>query len=1035
MHRTKLFAAARRVPVLAAIGLCALAAHAGERLSSYNVDLSQTTVSGVSAGAFFATQIHVAHSRHIKGMGSIAGGPYFCAEGSLNKAYNAKAGDAGQGLYSGQCMGGDFNGIDAAQNAIDEARQEEAAGRIDALSNLALGKVFIFGGTLDPTVVPNVVAQNKPFYTRLGVPEANLRVETSLRDGHAMPLKDSHPFANACGAMNTTYNHASVSPWMSNCNYDAAGLMLEQFYGTLNARVPLDSLRGRFVQFDQTEFTSAAGARYMNTEGFMYVPPSCAAGERCRVHIAFHGCHQVWDKPAGETGANMGDKFYRYAGYNEWAENNRLIILYPQAQKTPGVDPRGCFDWWGFEEAGSQNGPCNSVAKYTYGQCSSASYHTKEGKQIKAVWSMAERLAAGSTGGGNSVPVVTDVAATPNASCSTIRATVTDPDNDVSRVEVRIDGGSAVQATSAGNGTWTYNACPGTGTHTASVTAVDAHNNASGAQTVSFTIGSTGGGGLTPGSGTWVAQTQAFGLANAYVYAPKNPNPSVVGGKRALMLSLHGCAQSANDVINNHFNWESTAEQRGMVVIAPTPDAASRTLAYPPNCWNWFGASHSRSANDVAKLLQLVEAVKQRPELSIDPNQVYVSGLSAGSGEAHVLGCIAPDVFAGIGLVAGPALGSASGDVSMAPKRTAADVASTCRSLAGGHAGQLATQIASLLYGTSDWLVNPGHNVVNADGMKNVYGASTSRGSVTVTGGSGTLWGDAQNRTRLSLISITGMDHSWPAGPGGTQSTNYVNTRYLNYPDYLTKFLFDNNPRVGGSQNPVLRCDALATTSSTATLSCAATDNGTIASYRIVRTGPSNNTETYGSGATLSRQYTGLPAGHYVFDVTATDNDGLASNTVRLEGDVSTGGGTNTAPTVTGISASVSGQCVTVSGAASDADGQVASVEVKLNGANTRTVTPNSGSFSAQWCSLAAGSYTGSAVAIDNQGARSSERSATPVTVQQTVESATATVVGHYTAQRITLQQYLEMGARLGYNTSVTLYRCGTVWRESATCS
>jgi poly(3-hydroxybutyrate) depolymerase len=931
--------------LLGALALLACTAQAGEPLRAFNADLQQTTVSGLSAGAFFATQMQVAHSQHIKGMGSIAGGPYFCAEGSINKAYNAKQGDAGYPSYTGQCMGGNFGGVDAAQMSVNEARQEAGAGRIDALAHLASAKIFIFGGTLDPTVVPAVVAQNKPFYTRLGVPEASIRVETSIRDGHAMPLKDRHPIANACGATNASYGHASVPPWMSHCDYDTAGIMLEHFYGTLNARVPLAQLRGRFIQFDQTEFTRAAGARYMNTEGFMYVPPSCEAGERCRVHVAFHGCHQVWDKPAGDSGANMGDRFYRYAGYNEWAENNRIIVLYPQAQKTPGVDPRGCFDWWGFEEAGNQNGPCNNVAKTTYGQCSAASYHTKEGAQVRAVWGMVQRVAGGLPPG-NSPPVINSASASNDGSCSTITANVSDPDNDVASVQVRVDGGAAANATSAGNGNWTYRACPGTGTHTASITAIDQRNNSSGARSVSFTI-NVADPGLKPGTGTWVAEAQNFGLGNAYVYWPRNPTPAVRNGKRALMLSLHGCLQSANDVVNGRYNWEAVAEQRGMVVVAPSTPGSGRVVAFPSGCWNWFGASHTRQADDAAKLLQLVDALMRRADLSIDPKQVYVSGLSAGGGESHVLSCLAPELFAGVGLVATPVLGSAATDVGGTPRRTASQVAATCRALAGSQSAQLDTQIASMLYGTGDGVVNTQHNIVNAEGMRLVYGTGSSRSSFTVSGGgAGSLWVDSQSRPRVSLISVSGMDHSWPAGPTGTQNTNYVNNRYLNYPEYLTRYLFDHNLRLlpdDRGENPVLRCNPVAVSGNSATVDCAASDNGTIASYRIVRSGPSSLTETVGSGVTLLRQYTNLPSGRYTFDVSATDNSGNVSNIVTLQADV---------------------------------------------------------------------------------GA-----------VPPPVQSVTATVVEHYSARRITLQQYLSMGSRLGYNTRVTLYRCSSGWSESSSCS
>src|SRR4051812_16984075 len=44
------------------------------------LDSSEVTVSGISSGAFFAHQFHVAYSGLVKGAGLVAGGPYACAE-------------------------------------------------------------------------------------------------------------------------------------------------------------------------------------------------------------------------------------------------------------------------------------------------------------------------------------------------------------------------------------------------------------------------------------------------------------------------------------------------------------------------------------------------------------------------------------------------------------------------------------------------------------------------------------------------------------------------------------------------------------------------------------------------------------------------------------------------------------------------------------------------------------------------------------------------------------------------------------------
>src|SRR5262249_28458180 len=44
------------------------------------LDARAITVSGISSGAFFAHQFHIAYSGLVKGVGMVAGGPYGCAD-------------------------------------------------------------------------------------------------------------------------------------------------------------------------------------------------------------------------------------------------------------------------------------------------------------------------------------------------------------------------------------------------------------------------------------------------------------------------------------------------------------------------------------------------------------------------------------------------------------------------------------------------------------------------------------------------------------------------------------------------------------------------------------------------------------------------------------------------------------------------------------------------------------------------------------------------------------------------------------------
>lgn len=323
---------------------------------------------------------------------------------------------------------------------------------------------------------------------------------------------------------------------------------------------------------------------------------------------------------------------------------------------------------------------------------------------------------------------------------------------------------------------------------------------------------------LTPGSGTWVKETATYGppnLPDAYVYVPKNASPSVLNGKRALMLSLPGCGQSSTNIINKGFNWETTAEQYGMVVIAPSiPSGGSRTSG----CWDWVG-DQTRTGRDVKPLIDLVNAVKGRTNLDIDPNQVYVSGLSSGAAQTHIMGCTYPDVFAATIPNAAPALGSGAYDIFSDPKITAQQVADNCKKYNGNNYNSyFNTQLFVNVYGDGDATVKPTHNIRNRDGMKILYAANTSAGTQTVSGG-GTvdLWKDANGKLRIGNQVVAGMTHAWPAGSGGSGGGTYVDYNHVNFPAYIVPWLMANNMRVGGGGGTTTTTAGGTTTTTTAT--------------------------------------------------------------------------------------------------------------------------------------------------------------------------------------------------------------------------
>ncbi len=316
--------------------ICSQVAQAADPLPSFVVSLGESSVSGLSSGAYMAGQFHVAFSGSLKGAAIIAGGPYDCAKGQLSTALS-------------QCMKTDIGAPDPA-SLLERAEAAEQQGQIDSITNLGDDRVYIFSGTQDHTVKQAVVDETEAFYRLAGVPETSIRYVSDRAAGHAFITEEQGP---ACAT--------TISPFINDCDYDQAGDLLQHIYGPLDP--PAAAPSGQLIEFDQAAFLSNPEIHGLNDTGFVYVPEDCAAGETCRVHIAFHGCKQ--------TSAQIGDQFRTTTGYRRWADSNRIILLFPEAHSTL-MNPNSCWDWWGYDDR---------------------NYATRNGRQMAAVHAMLLGLA------------------------------------------------------------------------------------------------------------------------------------------------------------------------------------------------------------------------------------------------------------------------------------------------------------------------------------------------------------------------------------------------------------------------------------------------------------------------------------------------------------------------------------------------------------------------------------------------------------------------------------------------------------------
>jgi hypothetical protein len=326
-------------------------------LGAYNADIKESSISGVASGAFMAVQFAVSWSSTIKGVGVIAGGPFYCAQGTATAELSGNL--LPDLTATGPCMKGPPPALDPLFKKTDEWARR---GDIEDTGNIANQRIYIFSGYNDAIVSSKVVDNTYRFYLRylVGQNKANIFYQNAIGAGHSQVTAD---YGLSC-ADNKDY-------FINRCNYDQAGIILQHIYGALNPKTK-GALSGKLISFNQREFTfpESPASYSMAESGYIYVPASCAAYEPCRVHIALHGCKQNF-------GA-IGDRYIRHSGYNEWADANHLIILYPQTIAgnpltdfgTP-LNPFGCWDWWGY---------------------TNFNYAVKAGRQVTTIKTMLDRL-------------------------------------------------------------------------------------------------------------------------------------------------------------------------------------------------------------------------------------------------------------------------------------------------------------------------------------------------------------------------------------------------------------------------------------------------------------------------------------------------------------------------------------------------------------------------------------------------------------------------------------------------------------------
>jgi len=237
-----------------------------------------------------------------------------------------------------------------------------------------------------------------------------------------------------------------------------------------------------------------------------------------------------------------------------------------------------------------------------------------------------------------------------------------------------------------------------------------------------------------------------------------------------LLVMLHGGTQNPDDFAAGT-RMNELAERHGCLVVYP----AQASAANLSRCWNWFNAADQcRDQGEPSLIAGITRQVME--DYAVDPERVYVAGLSAGGAMAVIMGATYPDLYAAVGVHSGLPHGSAhdmpSGFAAMGQGGVAVGP--------GWASGQARTPVPTIVFhgdrdGTvhsdnGDRIVEQWRTAMTETGID--WQTEVERGSTP--GGHShtrTRYTDADGRAILEQWQIHGAGHAWA---GGNPNASYT---------------------------------------------------------------------------------------------------------------------------------------------------------------------------------------------------------------------------------------------------------------------
>ncbi|WP_313656673.1 PHB depolymerase family esterase [Achromobacter ruhlandii] len=155
------------------------------------------------------------------------------------------------------------------------------------------------------------------------------------------------------------------------------------------------------------------------------------------------------------------------------------------------------------------------------------------------------------------------------------------------------------------------------------------------------------------GGGRWEAARQFSDAHGRRLTFARYTPPTAARQGMPVVVMLHGCRQTALAFARGS-RMNQWADAGGFMVLYPQQSMTRQVQ----RCWRWFqpDAQHGGAEADLIAALIRAEVARH----GLDPERVYIAGLSAGAGMAALVALRHPALIAALAMHSGPVVGDAN---------------------------------------------------------------------------------------------------------------------------------------------------------------------------------------------------------------------------------------------------------------------------------------------------------------------------------------------------------------------------------------